>query len=78
MAAGVRPFADYPGGHAVGFPDTFKQLYKAVYADILANPGSDAGGAGSPLYATFADGHNEVRLCEAVLRSHREQRWVNV
>ncbi len=78
MAAAVRPFADYPGGHAEGFPDTFKQLYKAVYADILANPGSHAGGAGSPLYATFADGHNEVRVCEAVLRSHREQRWVNV
>jgi predicted dehydrogenase len=72
LAAGVRPFADYPGGHAEGFPDTFKQLYKAVYADILAAR------TDSPLYATFADGHNEVQLCEAVLRSHREQRWVNV
>lgn len=79
MAAGVRAFADYPGGHAEGFPDTFKMLYRAVYAAILANPGSHAGGASTPpLYATFADGHNEVRVCEAVLRSHREQRWVNV
>jgi predicted dehydrogenase len=72
MAAGVRAFADYPGGHAEGFPDTFKQLYKAVYAAI------QAGRPDHPLYATFADGHNEVRLCEAVLRSHREQRWVHV
>lgn len=72
LAAGVRPFADYPGGHAEGFPDTFKQLYKAVYSAILD------GRPTSPLYATFVDGHNEVRLCEAVLRSHREQRWVNV
>mgnify|MGYP001806677177 CR=1 FL=1 len=72
MAGGVRPYADYPGGHAEGFPDTFKQLYKAVYAAILA------GRPAQPLYATFADGHNEVRLCEAVLRSHREQRWVSI
>jgi predicted dehydrogenase len=72
MAGGVRAFADYPGGHAEGFPDTFKMLYRAVYAAILA------GRPAQPLYATFADGHNEVRLCEAVLRSHREQRWVNV
>jgi len=72
MAAGVRPYADYPGGHAEGFPDTFKQLYRSVYAAILGDRPTH------PLYATFADGHNEVRLCEAVLRSHREQRWVNV
>jgi predicted dehydrogenase len=85
MAAAVRPFADYPGGHAEGFPDTFKQLYKAVYADILrsrdpSGSASDALPDGSrlPLYATFADGHNEVRLCEAILRSHREQRWTRV
>lgn len=72
MAPGVRPFADYPGGHAEGFPDTFKQLYKAVYSAIVD------GRPAQPLYATFADGHNEGRLCEAVLRSHREQRWVSV
>lgn len=72
VAAGVRAFADYPGGHAEGFPDTFKQLYRAVYAAILGDHPAH------PLYATFADGHNEVQLCEAVLQSHREQRWVNV
>ena len=31
-----------------------------------------------PLYPTFADGHHEIVLCEAILRSHREQKWVNV
>jgi hypothetical protein len=25
-----------------------------------------------PTFPTFADGHHEVLLCEAVLRSHRE------
>jgi len=73
MDASVRPFADYPGGHAEGFPDTFKQLYRAIYADIAAGHRSAA-----PLYATFADGDREVRLCEAILRSHRERCWIAV
>lgn len=68
----ARRFADYPGGHAEGFPDSFKQLYRAIYADI------DDGKTAAPLYATFADGHREVKLCEAILRSHREQRWVTI
>jgi hypothetical protein len=72
LTGDARQYADYPGGHSEGFPDSFKQLYKAVYADI-AN-----GKSSSPLYATFADGHREVLLCEAILRSHREQRWVTV
>jgi predicted dehydrogenase len=66
-------FASYPGGHNEGFPDTFKQLYRAVYADVLAGARS-----ASPLYATFEDGHHEVLLCEAIARSHREQKWITV
>ena len=31
-----------------------------------------------PLFPTFAEGHREVVLCEAILKSHRQQRWVNV
>ncbi|WP_020471928.1 Gfo/Idh/MocA family protein [Zavarzinella formosa] len=67
----VRPFANYPGGHAEGFPDSFKQLFRAVYEAI------DTGKSMIP-YPTFADGDREVRLCEAILKSHREQRWVRV
>jgi predicted dehydrogenase len=72
LGACVRPYANYPGGHAEGFPDTFKQLYRAVY-DAIESPGG-----GPRLYPTFADGHREVLVCEAILRSHREQRWVEV
>lgn len=72
LMANIRPYANYPGGHAEGFPDTFKQLYRAVYDTIANGPPAD------PLYATFADGHREVLLCEAILRSHREGRWVTV
>lgn len=63
----------YPGGHNEGFPDTFKQLYRAVYSDIRAGRPSP-----TPTYPTFADGHREVLLCEAILRSHQEQRWVAI
>jgi predicted dehydrogenase len=68
----VRPFANYPGGHQEGFPDTFKQLYRAVYQDVQAGKPSAA-----PLYATFEDGHREVVLCEAILKSHRTNSWVS-
>jgi hypothetical protein len=42
-----------------------------VYAAIL-------GDTSAPLYATFADGHREVQLCEAILASHRAEKWVTV
>ncbi len=66
-------FANYPGGHAEGFPDTFKQLFRAFYDYIRASDFD----APAP-FPTFAQGHREVLLCEAILRSHREQRWVNL
>ena len=60
-----------PGGHAEGFADTFKALYAAVYGAVAAGrPGSG--------YPTFADGHDEMLVCEAVARSARERRWVEV
>ena len=66
-------FTDYPGGHVEGFPDSFKMLYRAIYADIARGKPS-----AEPLYATAADGHAEVQLCEAILKSHRAQRWVSL
>jgi predicted dehydrogenase len=69
----VRRYANYPGGHNEGFPDTFKQLFRAVYEYI------EAGDLNAPrAFPTFADGHREVVLCEAILRSHREGGWVTV
>jgi predicted dehydrogenase len=73
LAPEAARFASYPGGHNEGFPDTFKQLYRAVYTDVLHGKASD-----DPLYATFEDGHREVLLCEAIAKSHREQKWVGV
>ncbi len=73
MDAGVSPYSNYPGGHTEGFPDTFKQLYRAIYGYI------EAGDYSAPKpFPTFEDGHDEVRLCEKILQSHRERRWVDV
>jgi predicted dehydrogenase len=60
-----------PGGHAEGFADTFKALYAAVYTAVAdGKPGSG--------YPTFADGHDEMLVCDAVLQSSREQHWKEV
>lgn len=62
-----------PGGHAEGFADTFRALYRAVYTAVAAG-----GPPAAPGYPTFADGHDEMLVCEAVARSAREARWVTV
>ncbi len=69
----ARDFASYPGGHNEGFPDTFKQLCRDFYQYI--RHGDFTAPATFP---TFADGHRELVLCDAILLSHREQRWVNI
>ena len=64
---------DYPPAHAEGFPDTFKHLYRAVYRAVAAGePPAE------PDYPTFADGHEEALIADAIARSHAEQRWVTV
>jgi predicted dehydrogenase len=73
LDAEVAPFANYPGGHNEGFPDSFKQQYRAIYADIR-----EARRSPEPLYATFEDGHRELLICEAILKSHRTGYWARV
>ncbi len=69
----ARQFTSYPGGHNEGFPDTFKQLYTAIYRYI------EKGDYSAPAdFPTFADGHYELQLGEAILQSAREERWVGV
>jgi predicted dehydrogenase len=69
----ARRWTDYPGGHVEGFPDTFKQLFRAVYEYIAA------GDFAAPrTFPTFVDGHREVALCEAVRESFRGRQWVRV
>lgn len=68
----VRASAHYPGGHPEGYPEGPRNIFGAFYRYIAAGrvPGRDA-----PDFPTFADGDAEVRIVEAVLRSHASQRW---
>jgi predicted dehydrogenase len=68
---GAAGFMDYPAGHVEGFPDTFKMLFRNIYAAI-------AGGKGERFFATADDGHQEVSVCEAILKSHQSRLWVEV
>lgn len=68
----ARASISYPGGHVEGFPDTFKQNFKAIYAAI------EAGDTGKQVFATFEDGLREMQLCDAVVRSARADHWVKV
>jgi len=69
----ARYYASYPGGHAEGFPDTFKQLYRAIYGYLAAGDFSKP----KP-FPTFEDGHYEVMLGDAILTSHKERRWIEI
>lgn len=69
----ARQFSSYPGGHNEGFPDTFKQMFRAFYQYISVGDFS-----AEPTFATFDDGHREILLCEAILASHRNQCWTQV
>jgi predicted dehydrogenase len=73
LSGDTLTYTDYPGGHAEGYPDSFKMLYRAVY-DYL-----HTGDFSKPKpFPTFADGHQEIVISEAILASHRERRWVSL
>jgi predicted dehydrogenase len=73
MTDAGRAAAALPGGHVEGFGDTFGALFRAVYADVAAGRPADR-----PRYATFADGHDEMLVGDAVAESARNGRWVDV
>jgi predicted dehydrogenase len=72
FGVGAAGFMDYPPGHVEGFPDTFKMLFRNIYSTIAA------GGKGNRLFATAGDGHAEVAVCEAILKSHQAKQWMKV
>jgi predicted dehydrogenase len=73
LGPAAAAISHYPGGHAEGFADTFKQLFLAVYGRIIEN---DTGRPGA--YPTFTDGHHEVCLCEAIAASAAQGAWAAV
>ncbi|MEQ1828325.1 MAG: Gfo/Idh/MocA family oxidoreductase [Pirellula sp.] len=76
LSGAARAHAQYPGGHNEGFPDTFKQLFRSFYSAIESRVSVDRGELA--IYPTFEDGHREILMCEAILKSAREHRWVDL
>jgi predicted dehydrogenase len=62
-----------PGGHPEGFGDTWAAFFSQVYHDVARG----SRGEGST-WATFDDGHFEMRFCDAVLASAARGTWVDV
>jgi predicted dehydrogenase len=73
MSEASKTVSSYPGGHAEGFPDTFKQLQKKVYAYIQKNDFSVR-----PDFPTFTDGYISLLIEEAILKSSQAGTWVKV
>jgi predicted dehydrogenase len=73
LAPAAREATALPGGHAEGFAETFRELYKRVYRAV-----ESGGPPPKPDYPTFADGHWENVLGEAIARSSRERAWIEV
>jgi predicted dehydrogenase len=67
----ARAYAELPGGHAEGYGDTFKQVFKRFYGSI-----GDASAA--PEYPQFADGLRQLTLVESELSSSKAHAWVDV
>ncbi len=72
LAAQTRGVVSYPGGHVEGFPDSFKQNFKQIYKAI------ETGDASQMDFANFEDGVREVKLCEKIIQSAKERRWVKI
>jgi predicted dehydrogenase len=73
MGAAGQAASALPGGHVEGFFDTFCAHFRAVYADVAAGRPSSR-----PTYPTFADGHDEMLVGDAIAESARLGRWVEV
>jgi predicted dehydrogenase len=73
MGPAGRAAAVLPGGHVEGFADTFRALFSAIYADV-----GNGGPSPSPVYPTFADGHDVMLVNDAVAASARDGRWTDV
>ena len=67
----ARAFADYPGGHGEGYPDTHKQMFRRFYASI-SDPSL------TPDYPQMADGLRQLKILDAELASHKAHAWMDV
>ena len=73
MNAAGAAAAAMPGGHPEGYGDTFVAFFRQVYQDA-----AKGGRQPKSTYASFEDGHYEMRFCDAVVESAAKGAWVDV
>ncbi|RME46725.1 MAG: gfo/Idh/MocA family oxidoreductase, partial [Caldilineae bacterium] len=74
LGAEAQPYAHYPGWHNEGYPDSFKNLFRDVYAAVREGGGMPP----DPSWPTFQTGHRANVMVDAILQSAAERRWVDV
>ena len=72
MRPAARRFVEKAGAYREGFDETFRLLFREVYAHIAA--GNDAPAP----YPTFRDGHRQLVVHEAIRTSVAERCWVDL
>ena len=68
-------FAHLPSGHPLGYFDAIHNLFTEFYKAVDANKAGETYPTSLP---DFAQGLNMMTILEAILKSHREKRWVKV
>ena len=72
MRPDAQRFVEKAGAYREGFDETFRLLFREVYAHIAG--GNDA----STAHPTFTDGHRQLLVHEAIQTSVAERRWVDL
>jgi predicted dehydrogenase len=67
----AQAYAHYPGGHPEAYPDGLKNFLSRVYS-YIAEPRETRD------FSTFADGHYEMALVDAILESAKTGQWTVV
>ena len=65
----------YPGGHNEGLADTFKQLMKKFYK-YIAEKGYE--NDGEIQFPTFEAGLRAMEICDTIVKSAKQEKWVIV
>ncbi len=76
LSASAQRASRIPAGHPEGFIEAFANIYRGIFADILAR---DRTATADPLeadYPSVQDGARGVRFIERAVQASREGRWL--
>ncbi len=71
----ARSAIHHPGGHNEGWPDALKNMMLNFYSFVRDGKSLKTD---KPKFATFEDGHISMCITDAILESHKKQKWVKV